>query len=170
MRRRIGLVRLAASQIESRKASIDAGWIGAERDGDDQLREDTDGNGNQTESDEDRDVEMDDSGVEDPEDDESDGEDEPTPLPARASKRKRLETSTAPPPRPSKKVSFASDPKESKRARAAASIKKATPAVARSKSILLKTKPTKATNINSEKASQRSGRGGEEAYDFGKFF
>lgn len=171
MRKRAGLVKLVAGHVDIRKVDIAAKWIGAEHDGDDQSDEEVVDNDNdeQGESDEDDNVMMDD--VEDIGHNESDEDDEPAPAPT--GKRKRRNTFTAPSAVPNKKVAFAPDPKESKRARAAGSTKKAAPPSLNSKPVSSKLKTSKPTNVGKRIASQKSispSKGGDETYDFGKFF
>jgi nuclear GTP-binding protein len=170
MRRSTGLVKLIAGHVESRQADAEAGWAGVERDGDgrfgEEQEETDDGDDEQAGSaEEDEDVDFDEPDV-----DESEEDDEPAPAPA--GKRKRPEKSTGPPTHPNKKVSFAPDPKESKRARAAGSVKKVTSPALKPRPVSSKLK-TSAANIKVSKVSQKSSsprKGGEEAYDFRKFF
>jgi nuclear GTP-binding protein len=171
MRKSTGLIKLVAGHVENRKVDIEAGWAGAEHEKDDQNEdEDDDGEETGTEDEEDEDVELDD--VEELEEDESEEDEEPVPAPS--GKRKRPSKSTASPAHPSKKVSFAADPKESKQARAAAgAAKKAAQATPKSKPVSSKLKASKVANVSTGKASQKStapSKGDEEAYDFGKFF
>ncbi|KIM83958.1 hypothetical protein PILCRDRAFT_420239 [Piloderma croceum F 1598] len=169
MRKRIGLVKLVAGHTDIRKVDVEARWMGAEHDGDDQSDEEVDKDDEQAESDEDDNVMMDD--VEDLGHDESEEDDEPPPAPT--GKRKRRNTFTALSALPNKKVAFAPDPKESKRARAAGSSKKAAPSSLNSKPVSSKLKTSKPTSVSRKIASQKStppSKGGDEVYDFGKFF
>ena len=165
MRKRIGLVKLTACHIDVRKIDVEARWAGLEQDGDDKSEEEQEECDKQDGSDsEDDNVDV---------DEHNDSEDDDEPAPAPASKRKRRNISAAPSTRPNKKVAFAPDPKESRRARAAGSAK-ATPLSLSSKPVSSKMKPLKPANISTKTASQKStvslDKGGEEAYDFGKFF
>jgi nuclear GTP-binding protein len=171
MRKRTGLVKLVAGHTDTRKVDVEARWVGAEYDGDDQSGEevDKDENEEQAESDEDGNAMMDD--LEDLGHDEAEEDDEPQPAPT--GKRKRPNTFTAPSALPNKKVAFAPDPKGSKRARAAGSTKKAAPASLNSKPVSSKLKTSKLTIVSRKIVSQKStssSKGGNEAYDFGKFF
>jgi nuclear GTP-binding protein len=168
MRRSTGLIKLVAGHVESRKADVETGWIGSDDHGDDadeEQPEDTADGDEQAGSDED--VETDDS--EELDDDESEEDDEPAPAPT--GKRKRLDKPTGSPTRPNKKVSFAADSKESKRARAAGSTKTPTSTAPKPRPVS-KPKTSRAANVNASKTSQKttSSKGGEEVYDFGKFF
>jgi len=163
MRKSRGLVKLIAGDIECRKVDVETAWAGLEPEGDDRDQDQDTG----IEDDEGEDVGMNNEEFE--EDD--DGDDEPAPLPT--GKRKRLDKSTAPPPRPTKKVSFAADPKGSKRARTVGSAKNTTQVIAKAKLVSSKLKSPKIVNVSAGKVSHKSmalSTGGEEAYDFGKFF
>jgi nuclear GTP-binding protein len=158
MRKSTGLVKLVAGHIESRKVDVEAAWEGADQEVDGQDDEDDD----------------DEAGSEENDDEDDEDEEDEEPVPAPIGKRKRPEKTSAPPARPSKKVSFAADPKESKKARSAAgAAKKITPVTSKAKPVSSKLKPSKVANASAGKASQKStmpSKAGEEAYDFGKFF
>lgn len=169
MRRSTGLIKLVAGHIESRKADVETGWVGSDDHGDDtdeEQPEDTSDGDERAGSD--GDVAIDDS--EELDDDESEEDDEPAPAPT--GKRKRLDKPTGSPARPNKKVSFAAGPKESKRARAAGSTKKPISTASKPRPMSSRLKTSRAANVNASKTSQKttSSKGGEEAYDFGKFF
>lgn len=160
-----GLIKLVAGQAESRKVDLETGWGGAEHERDARIVED-DSEGGETGT-ENNDVEMDE--IEDIEDEEID---EPVPVPT--GKRKRA-THKPPitPTRPTKKVSFAANPKDSKRARTTAGVmKKAEPVTLTSQPASSKIKSSKVANVRTGKATEKltSSSKGEEAYDFGKFF
>lgn len=184
IRKSTGLVKLVAGSIESRRADVEGSWAGVkqtedasededEGEGDEAADEDDSG------SDDDDGEEAEDVEMEDLEDESSEEEEEPVLVPA--GKRKRAGKITGPAARPSKKVAFAPDPKESKQARSAAgAAKKAIVAAPKPKSKpTLKPKPTavptkvKAANVGHGKKSAvktSPSKSGEEAYDFGKFF
>jgi len=171
IRKSTGLIKLVAGQVENRKVDIGASWAGAELD-EDKQNDDDDDDGEETGTDDGEDENI---GMDDVELEEDESEEDEEPVPAPAGKRKRLNKSIVSPARPNKKVSFAADPKESKRARAAAgAAKKATPPVIpKSKLVPSKLKASKVANVSTGKTSQKStapSNGGEEAYDFGKFF
>lgn len=170
MRKSTGLVKLVAGSIDGRKVDVEAEWTGLDRDGDNNGEGNDEENASEEAESDDEDVEMDNS-AQDDEDEESDGEEDEEPTPVLSGKRKRTEKLTASVVRPTKKVSFAADPKGSKRARVlAGSAKKATPVAKNVKSVTPRAKPSKPANISSGKKSPSSGKGAEEAYDFGKFF
>lgn len=161
-------MKLVPGHVESRKADVESGWVGVEHHKDDSYEEDQEvgeDNDEQAGSDEeDEDVDADE--FEEPDDDDSE-ENELDSVPV--GKRKRPSKPTSPPALSNKKVSFAPDPKESKRARTAASVKKTTSPAPKSRPVSSKLKTSKAINVRVSQASQKS-KAGEEAYDFGKFF
>ncbi|TDL29595.1 hypothetical protein BD410DRAFT_758560 [Rickenella mellea] len=197
LRKCTGLVKMVAGALEERRLMLDAPWANGSIGGGDENSEDEDGDEGDIDdemewSDEDGDGEDEDMS----DDAEIDDEEEKDPQPLPSGKRKRTEKtmSTAAAPA-AKKVAFAPHPKGTKQARSAlskdtgASQQKSTkktptsasqPAKPKSN---LKPKPTpKIANASSKSskakkppASQgddggKSNGGGEEAYDFGRFF
>ncbi|KZP15119.1 hypothetical protein FIBSPDRAFT_1048353 [Athelia psychrophila] len=178
MRKEGGLVKFVASPVESRRANVEGEWPGLKEE---ENSEDENEEGG---SEEEEDVEMDDAEAEDSDEEEEEDVDEPMeepveePVPIVSGKQKRAGKKLAP-TRPAKKVAFAADPKESKQARSAAGAagKKAVPpaktpakaAAPPAKTPAAPTATAKPANVPSGKKTTAT-RGGEEAYDFGKFF
>ncbi|KAI0092525.1 P-loop containing nucleoside triphosphate hydrolase protein [Irpex rosettiformis] len=170
-----GLVRMKPLDTEERKLAVEEKWVGGE--GSDDSNEDGLG------AEEDEDAEEDD----DEEDEEVNDEDEEPEPPASKRKRGLAKEASA---RPTKKVAFSAEPKDTKQARRAAGARgsllgKAQKApgpekfasktrVAKAAKVAEKVKTIaakKAANTPSKKpaAAAESDRG-DDAYDFGKFF
>ncbi|TFK35009.1 hypothetical protein BDQ12DRAFT_635436 [Crucibulum laeve] len=189
MRKSNGLVKLTSGALEERKAAIEEQWAAL------QDEEDSDEDNEEDESDMEADV-ADEEKEEDVEMDE-DEEDEAMPVPAAISNKQKRKRGAEPiPAPPSKKVAFAADPKSSKQARKAGSLKgrvvaqeketggenptsrSAAARALQSKAVPAKTKTAakdvkdaKVANMAAKKSKVTAAAGGnEEAYDFGRFF
>jgi len=204
MRKARGVVKFSAGAVETRKVAVDEPWIGLIGEDDEEGEESEEdgsevGQDEEDEEDEDEEDESEETDEgEDTDDDEDDEEDTPPPLPSNKRKRKRA-AEPAPPTPPSKRVAFAADPKTSKQARKAGSLKlkaqqqKPAPiptkkveepkqplkAVETAKAKLLmkekKVVEKKVANVAAKKAkgskpAKSSTTKGPEAYDFSKFF
>ncbi|KAG5645776.1 hypothetical protein DXG03_005313 [Asterophora parasitica] len=174
LRTTVGLVKLVAGEIDSRQTVLDEPWLEAE----DSDEEDEEQDGMEVNEGEGDDEVDEDEAEEENEEDEEDEEVVP-PSSSKKQKRKRITESAAAPP--SKKVAFASEPKSSKQARKAGSLKEKPTATTKPKpsASAAKPKPTpavarvgKAANVTTKgkAAAKITGAGGDEAYDFGKFF
>lgn len=172
MRKGAGLVKLVPGAVETRRAVLDASWNDVAGDDGEEAREDRPAAHVSLDDDEE------DSAVEsllgsedeDEEDDVEDGEDEDVedgeaPQGPLSGKRKRQGKAASTPA--SKKVAFAADPKGSKQARASAAKK---PAAKKSAPTSAKTKGAKVMKDAIAKAKQVTTQGGDQAYDFGRFF
>ena len=205
MRKAGGVVKFSAGAVETRKVAVDEPWVGLVGEDDEDEGEESEEGGSEVgqdeededEGDEDDDEEEEMSEGEDTDDDEDDDEDA-LPPPSKKQKRKRGADPTPPAP-PSKRVAFAADPKTSKQARQAGSLKlkaqqqKSAPipakkveepkqplkAVETAKSkLLMKEKRVvekKVANVAAKKAKgskpvKSPTIKGPEAYDFSKFF
>lgn len=175
-------MKYTAAPLESRKVDIDGKWPGLteaeEKDEDESMADGEEESGSEEEEEEaeEEDVEMDEAEALDAEDSDSDEEEMEAeePLPIVSGKRKRADKKAAVVTRPTKKVAFAADPKESKQARSVAG-SKVHKATIPAKKLPPPSKKPIATQVAAKPANVPSGkkagtRGGEEAYDFGKFF
>ena len=208
MRKAGGVVKFSAGAVETRKVAVDESWVGLVGEDDEGEGEESEEDGSEVgqdeedEEDEDEEDEEDDEveemGEEEDTDDDED-EDEDTPPPPSIKQKRKRGAEPAPPAPPSKRVAFAADPKTSKQARQAGSLKlkaqqqKPAPipakkveepkqplkAVETAKSKLLvkekKVVEKKVANVAAKKAKvskpvKAPTTKGPEAYDFSKFF
>ncbi|KAH9950048.1 hypothetical protein B0H21DRAFT_21208 [Amylocystis lapponica] len=123
LRRRSGVVKLAAAEAETRRLVLDMPWVSAEHEdvdyGDEEegeAMEDAEGDGSDKEDDEE---DAEDGSAEEDEEDEDEDEDE-APVPPSVKRKRGPAKATPAPARPVKKVAFSVDPKSSKQARSAA--------------------------------------------------
>jgi nuclear GTP-binding protein len=181
-RKAAGVVKLSASELETRKIALETPWLADDDESD--AKRDGDGEGLDENEDEDEDEDAsgeDDEGSEEDEDIEMDEEeDEEEEMFPPIGKRKRSALAPAP-ARPAKKVSFAEEPKLTKPAHSAAGAKGSSmtkkasqmPAkpVAKPKSSV-PTAMKKAANAKKPALapSVSNTASGEETYDFKKFF
>lgn len=207
MRKAGGVVKFSPGAVETRKVAVDEPWVGlaGEDDEEGEESEEDDLEVGQDEEDEDEEGDLDEEDDEeeemdegeDTDDDEDDEEDTPPPF-SNKQKRKRS-AEPAPPAPPSKKVAFAADPKTSKQARKAGSLKikaqQQKPAPVPAKKVEEPKQPLKAVetaksklpvkekkvvekkvaNVAAKKAkgskpAKSPTTKGPEAYDFSKFF
>lgn len=207
MRKAGGVVKFSPGAVETRKVAVDEPWVGlaGEDDEEGEESEEDDLEVGQDEEDEDEEGDLDEEDDEeeemdegeDTDDDEDDEEDTPPPF-SNKQKRKRG-AEPAPPAPPSKKVAFAADPKTSKQARKAGSLKikaqQQKPAPVPAKKVEEPKQPLKAVetaksklpvkekkvvekkvaNVAAKKAkgskpAKSPTTKGPEAYDFSKFF
>lgn len=207
MRKAGGVVKFSPGAVETRKVAVDEPWVGlaGEDDEEGEESEEDDLEVGQDEEDEDEECDLDEEDDEeeemdegeDTDDDEDDEEDTPPPF-SNKQKRKRG-AEPAPPAPPSKKVAFAADPKTSKQARKAGSLKikaqQQKPAPVPAKKVEEPKQPLKAVetaksklpvkekkvvekkvaNVAAKKAkgskpAKSPTTKGPEAYDFSKFF
>ncbi|KAF7971036.1 hypothetical protein HWV62_22155 [Athelia sp. TMB] len=177
MRKEGGLVKFTAAPVESRRVDVDGKWPGLteeEEDSEDESMANGEEESGSDEDDDEEDVEMDNAEALDAEESDSDEEEMQVeePVPIASGKRKRADKKAAVVTRPAKKVAFAADPKESKQARSAAGANAQKVTIPKKKAPPPAKKPTqvaaKPANVPSGKKTIT--RGGEEAYDFGKFF
>jgi len=194
LRKSTGLVKLTSGEIDSRMVILEEPWLKEDEVGsvEDEDREDgemevdesvSDEEENDDDIDDDADEEEGEEGEEKEEKEEEKEEDMPPPSSKKHKRKRTNEPSTAP---PTKKVAFAPDPRSSKRAGIARSLKgmkpekptttKAKPldftnSATRPKSKPVGVKPERrAANIGVKGKATTTDAGGDEAYDFGKFF
>lgn len=207
MRKAGGVVKFSAGAVETRKVAVDEPWVGlaGEDDEEGEESEEDDLEVGQDEEDEDEEGDLDEEDDEEEEMDEGedtddDEDDEEDTLPPFSNKQKRKRSAEpAPPAPPSKKVAFAADPKTSKQARKAGSLKikaqQQKPAPVPAKKVEEPKQPLKAVetaksklpvkekkvvekkvaNVAAKKAkgskpAKSPTTKGPEAYDFSKFF
>ncbi|EDR04910.1 uncharacterized protein LACBIDRAFT_303781 [Laccaria bicolor S238N-H82] len=207
MRKAGGVVKFSAGAVETRKVAVDEPWVGlaGEDDEEGEESEEDDLEVGQDEEDEDEECDLDEEDDEEEEMDEGedtddDEDDEEDTLPPFSNKQKRKRSAEpAPPAPPSKKVAFAADPKTSKQARKAGSLKikaqQQKPAPVPAKKVEEPKQPLKAVetaksklpvkekkvvekkvaNVAAKKAkgskpAKSPTTKGPEAYDFSKFF
>lgn len=194
LRKSSGIVRLDAGAVDVRKVDFEASWLGEDESDEEEDDEDGEDAGISERSESggeegDEDEEDEEEGEEDEHEDEE-KEEEPAQL---HSKRKRSSGASLKPP-PAKKVTFAPEPKNTRRARSAAGARGALVAVSRKamnaeskrtpgntasipKGAKPATKPSaktaparKAANSALSSKTTVQTKHGEEAYDFKKFF
>lgn len=207
MRKAGGVVKFSPGAVETRKVAVDEPWVGlaGEDDEEGEESEEDDLEVGQDEEDEDEEGDLDEEDDEEEEMDEGedtddDEDDEEDTLPPFSNKQKRKRSAEpAPPAPPSKKVAFAADPKTSKQARKAGSLKikaqQQKPAPVPAKKVEEPKQPLKAVetaksklpvkekkvvekkvaNVAAKKAkgskpAKSPTTKGPEAYDFSKFF
>lgn len=207
MRKAGGVVKFSPGAVETRKVAVDEPWVGlaGEDDEEGEESEEDDLEVGQDEEDEDEEGDLDEEDDEEEEMDEGedtddDEDDEEDTLPPFSNKQKRKRgAEPAPPAPPSKKVAFAADPKTSKQARKAGSLKikaqQQKPAPVPAKKVEEPKQPLKAVetaksklpvkekkvvekkvaNVAAKKAkgskpAKSPTTKGPEAYDFSKFF
>ncbi|KAF5388105.1 hypothetical protein D9615_000031 [Tricholomella constricta] len=186
LRKSAGLVRLVSGEIDSRQVVLDEPYL--EMDESDEEDEEADGievdELTEDKDDEDEDENEDEDQEGDDVEEEEEEEEEVAPPPSKKHKRKRTNEPAAAPP--SKKVAFAPDPKASKQARKAGSLKGTLPEKPMPKPLATATQVSKPKSQPAASVKQGrkvanvaakgkittkvTGAGGDEAYDFGKFF
>ena len=178
-RKTAGVVKMAPSALEARKAALDLPWVGEDDESDEGDDEENELADDPFKGDESEDLESEDEEEDEDEDEEDEDEAELAPP---AGKRKRSAKPSIP-VRPAKKVAFAPEPKNTKQARSAAGakgalaagkkVKAAAPAKPPAKSKLaakLAVAPKKVANVKKTLGPAVKAADGEEAYDFKKFF
>ncbi|KAF8211548.1 hypothetical protein K438DRAFT_1807499 [Mycena galopus ATCC 62051] len=172
MRKARGLVKLTCGAVETRKVALELPWVPESSGKDDEDEEEAE---EELDDGEVEDVDMDEDEEEEADEEDSDIAEEELP-PALSGKQKRKRAAEKE-PAPRKKVSFGADPKTSKQARSAGSLRKQPTAAAKDKPLKTaapkKDRKVANTAVKTKQQLQKSAAAGGtpgQEYNFGEFF